>query len=79
MQQLKPADNSQRLRYVEWVLEQQAVDDTFSKKVFFSVETHFTLGGYVNKHNCRIWNSELKRGYYIHKKSLFGALFGPKV
>ena len=30
---------------------------------------------YVNKRNCRIWASE----NYIQKKSLFGALFDPKV
>ena len=58
MQQLKPTDHSQRRRYVEWVLEQQAVDGNFSNKIFFSDEAHFTLGGYVNKQNCRIWGSE---------------------
>ena len=52
-QQLKPADHSQRRRYVEWVLEQQDVN--FSNK--FSDEAHFTLCGYVNKQNCRIWES----------------------
>ena len=25
------------------------------KKIIFSVEAHFDLGGYVNKQNCRIW------------------------
>jgi hypothetical protein len=57
-QQLKPADHSQRRRYVEWVLEQQAVDGDFSNKIFFSDEAHFSLCGYVNKQNCRIWGSE---------------------
>ena len=47
-QQLKPPDHLQRRRYVEWVLEQQAVDANFSNKVFFNDEKHFTLGGYVN-------------------------------
>ena len=46
-QKLMPADHSQSRRYVEWVLEQQALDGNFSKKNFFSVEAHFTLGGYV--------------------------------
>ena len=27
------------------------------KKNFFSDESHFTLGGNVNKQNCRIWGS----------------------
>ena len=53
-QKLKPADHSQRRRFVEWVLEQQAEDG----EIFFSVEAHFSLGGYVNKQNCRIWGSE---------------------
>ena len=33
-QQLKPADHSQRRRYVESVLEQQTLDGNFSKKKF---------------------------------------------
>ena len=57
-QHLKPVDHSQHPRYVEWVLEQQAVDSNFSHKISFSDEAHFTLGGYVYEHNCRIWGSE---------------------
>ena len=49
-QQLKPADHSERRRYVEWVLKQQAVDGNF----FFSDEEYFTLGRYVSKGNCRV-------------------------
>ena len=55
---LKPAYHSQRRIYVEWVLEQQAVDGNFSNKIFFSHEAHFTLGAYFKKQNCRIWGSE---------------------
>ena len=55
----------------------------FRKKICFSDEAHFTLGEYVNKQNFSIWGSEnsqvLKRGHYVQKKSLFGALFGPKM
>ena len=57
-QQLKPADHSQRHRYVKWVLQQKAVDSTFSNKILFSDGAHFTLGGYVNEQNCQIWGSE---------------------
>ena len=57
-QPLKPADHSQRRRYVEWVLKQQVLDGNFSNKIFFSIEAHFTLGAYVNKQNCGIWSSE---------------------
>ena len=28
------------------------------KKIIFLDEAHFDLGGYVNKHNCRIWGTE---------------------
>ena len=79
-QQLKPADHSQRRRYVEWLLEQQAVNRNFSNKIFFSDEAHFALGGYVNEQNCRIWGSEnpqvIEESPSHPEKSLFGALFG---
>ena len=58
VKQLKPADHSQCRRYVEYALKQQAVDGKFSNKIFFNHEAHFTLGGYANKQNCRIWASE---------------------
>ena len=57
-QQLKPADYSQCRRYVESVLEQQAVYRNYPDKIFFRNAAHFGLGGYVNKQNCRIWGSE---------------------
>ena len=28
------------------------------KKIIFSIEVHFDLGGYVNKQICRIWGTE---------------------
>ena len=34
------------------------MDGNFSNKIFFSDEEHFTLDGYVNKQNYRIWDSE---------------------
>ena len=83
-QQLKPADHSQLLRYVEWEwLEQQAIDSNFSNTTFFSDKAHFTLVVYANKQNCCIWCYEnpqvIEKGLYMRKKSLFGALFGLKV
>ena len=47
----------QFMQQLEWVLEQQAVEG----KIFFSDESHCTLGGYVNKQNCRIWSSITSR------------------
>ena len=54
-QQLKPANHSQRRRYVELVLEQKAVGGNFSNKIFITNKAHFT---YVNKQNYRIWRSK---------------------
>ena len=33
------------------------------KKIIFSDEAHFNLGGYVNKQNCRIWGTENPLAY----------------
>ena len=38
------------------------------KKIIFSDEAHFDLGGYVNKQNCRIWGKENPHAY-IEKPS----------
>ena len=57
MEQLKPADHSQRRKYVQWVVKQGG-GQQFLYKIFFSDEAHFTFGGYVNKQNCSIWGSE---------------------
>ena len=35
----------------------------FGKKIIFSNEAHFDLGGYVNKQNCRIWGTENPHAY----------------
>ena len=34
-----------------------------AKKISFSDEAHFDLGGYVNKQNCRIWGTENPHAY----------------
>ena len=35
----------------------------FAKKIIFSDEADFDLGGYVNKQNCRIWGTETPYAY----------------
>ena len=35
----------------------------FWKKIIFSEETHFDIGGYVNKQNCRIWGTQNPHAY----------------
>ena len=37
--------------------------DFGKKKIIFSDEAHFDLGGYVNKQNCRIWDTENPHAY----------------
>ena len=34
-----------------------------AKKIIFSDEAHFDIGGYVNKQNCRIWGIENPLAY----------------
>ena len=50
------------------------------KKIIFSDEPHFDLGGYVNKQNCRIWGTENPHAYIerSQNESLFGADFDPE-
>jgi len=47
-----------RFRFAEWAQERLVEDDNFYRKIVFTDEVHFHLGGYVNKQNCRIWGSE---------------------
>ena len=35
----------------------------WQKKIIFSDEAHFDLGGYVNKKNCHIWGTENPHAY----------------
>ena len=46
-------------------------DADFGRKIIFSDEAHFDLGEYVNKQNCRIWDTENPHAYT-------GADFGPE-
>ena len=58
VQELKPNDLPQRLRFAEWALNELNDDPNFARKIIFSDEAHFHLGGYVNKQNCRIWGTD---------------------
>ena len=49
VQQLKPLDHPSRLQYVDWAKDRLTEDGQFYRKIIFSDETHFHLGGYVNK------------------------------
>ena len=67
MQKLKPADNSHRRRYVEWLLEQQAVDGNFSSKIYFSDEAH-SLGMLINKITVQIM-SQIMSTFKLYNKN----------
>ena len=50
------------------------------KKIIFSDEAHFDLGGYVDKQNYRIWSTENPQTLQSRRtqnEPLFGADFGP--
>ena len=40
------------------------------KKIIFSDEAHFELGGYVNKENCRVWGTDNPNAYIEKPKHL---------
>ena len=43
----------------KWTCDRLTKDADFGKKkIIFSAEAYFDLGGYVNKQNCRIWGTE---------------------
>lgn len=67
-QKLKERDHLQRRNFASWIIEQRTTDPLFSSKILFSDEAHFTMDGFVNKQNCRIWGDENPR--VIHEKSL---------
>ena len=45
-------------RFAKWACDRFTENIDFGKKIIFSNEAHFDLGGYVNKQNCRIWGTE---------------------
>ena len=64
VQELKPIGHPMRFRYAKWACKRLIENADFGKKkIIFSDETHFDLGGYVNKHNCRIWCTENLHAY----------------
>ena len=48
----------------KWVSDRLTEDGDFrKKKIIFSDEAHFDRGGYVNKQNCRIWDTANPHAY----------------
>ena len=51
------------LCFARWDCDRLTEDSVFGKKIIFSDEAHFDLGGYVNKQNCRIWGTDNRHAY----------------
>ena len=81
VQELKPHDHPMRFRFAQWIEQRLVEDEHFYWKINFSDEAHFHFDGYVNKQNCRIWESE--NPHVVMEKpmhpQLFGVVFGPAV
>ena len=59
VQELKPIDHTMRFRFAKCAYDRLTEDADFDKKkIIFSDEAHFDLGGYVNSLNCSIWGTE---------------------
>ena len=50
-------------RWTKWACDRLTEDVDFGKKIIFADEAHFDLGGYANKQNCPIWNTENPHAY----------------
>lgn len=85
VQELKEIDHPSRREFVKIMLEAKVRDpDFFFKKIVFSDEAHFHLGGFVNRHNSRIWGSENprvinERAQYPKKTTVWCALWSQGV
>ena len=57
-------------RFAKWVCDRLTDDADFDKKkIIFSDEAYFDLGGYVNKEICRIWDTENPHVYIVKATS----------
>ena len=53
-----------RFRFAKWACDRLTEDADFGKKkIIFSIEAHFDLGGNVNKQHCSIWGTENPHAY----------------
>ena len=61
-------------------IDLQKIPILAKKKIIFSDKADFDLGGYVNKQNCRIWETEIPHAYIENPKhpKQVGADFGQR-
>ena len=57
-QQLSHDDKTNRLNFAQFLQAELVEDSHYLERIVFSDECSFSLGGAVNKQNCRIWGSE---------------------
>ena len=77
VQELKGIDYSMRFRFSKRRCVSQKMP-ILAKKIIFSGEAHFDIGGHVNKQNCRIWGTENPYAYIETTMHANGADFGPE-
>ncbi|GFX17346.1 uncharacterized protein TNCV_3553501 [Trichonephila clavipes] len=53
--ELLSADTAQREAFAKWAFSKMEHDPTWVFNILWTDENHFSLHGYVNNHNCRIW------------------------
>ena len=58
VQELKPIDYPTRFPFAKWAAMDLQKMPILAKKIIFSNEANFDLGGCVNKQNCRIGGIE---------------------
>lgn len=64
--QIKPVDRPKRTDFTSFMLNEIDDNPNFIKRVLFSDEATFHTSGVVNRHNCRIWGSELPNIVHEH-------------
>ena len=61
VQELNSIDHSMRFCIAKWACDRLTEGADFgTKKIIFSHEAYFDLGGYINKPNCRIWDIKME-------------------
>ena len=59
------------IRFAKWACDQLTEDVDFGQKIIFSDESHFDLGGYVNKRKlvsfCRVGYCTASRGSHLNE------------
>ena len=64
VQELMSINHPMRFCFAKWAYDRLTDDADFGKKkIVFSDEAHFDLGGYVNKQTCRILGTKNLHAY----------------